>query len=113
MTLAGILFAFPYCFNMKKVFALKIVTGILSRSVMSLIIGIALVALQMNYLSDVIFAGVLQFWFAAIVGKKNFNGTGIRNYLIFSHVFISPPDGHIRKFSKQKVSWIIKMWIIY
>ena len=32
--------------------------------------GFALVALQMNYLSDVIFAGVLQFWFAAIVGKK-------------------------------------------
>ena len=30
MTLAGILFAFPYCFNMKKVFALKIVTGILA-----------------------------------------------------------------------------------
>ena len=69
MTLAGILFAFPYCFNMKKVFALKIVTGILALCYVT-IMGFALVALQMNYLSDVIFAGVLQFWFAAIVGKK-------------------------------------------
>jgi membrane-associated phospholipid phosphatase len=69
MTLAGVLFALPYCFNMKKVIWLKIVTAILALFYV-VFMGLALVALKMNWLSDVIFAGVLQFWFAAISAKS-------------------------------------------
>lgn len=67
--LAGVLFAFPYCFNGKKGLPLKIVTAIIA-TLFVVFMGIALVVTSQNWLSDVLFAGIIQFWFAAIVGRR-------------------------------------------
>jgi hypothetical protein len=69
MTFAGIIIAFPYCFNSAKTKALKVVTAVLALVYM-VFMGLGLIATYQNWLSDVIFAGVLQYWIVAMVARK-------------------------------------------
>jgi hypothetical protein len=69
MTFAGIIIGFPYCFNGDKGKVLKIVTGILA-FVYMVFMGLGLIATYQNWLSDVIFAGVIQYWIVAATARK-------------------------------------------
>ena len=102
MTIAGVFFVFPYCFNSQKLKTLKIISGTLA-FVYVVFVGLALIASEENWISDVLFAGVLQYWFATIIAKRVLFVREQELYDIYDRVHLPIENGY-RKVLKAKAT---------